>query len=93
MNPVAHLAEMVYLLCAVTSIVCAALLARGYRRSRARILLWSTLTFVFLALNNSLLFVDMVIFPGPQNDLSPLRDITALLAGAILVYGLIWDAD
>jgi hypothetical protein len=93
MNLMAHLAEMVYLLCAVTSIVCAVLLARGYARSRARILLWSTMSFCFFALNNILLFVDLVIFPGPQHDLSPLRDITALLAGMVLVYGLIWDAD
>jgi hypothetical protein len=84
---------MIYLLCAVTSIVCAVLLARGYARSRARILLWSTITFVFLALNNALLFIDLVLLPGPQYDLVPLRDLTSVLAGIVLVFGLIWDSE
>ena len=88
-----RLPEIVYLLCALTSITCAILLLRGYLRSRARILLWSTVSFAFLAINNSLLFLDLVILPGPAYDLRPLRDLSALIAGAVLVYGLIWDSD
>ncbi|HVT82005.1 MAG TPA: DUF5985 family protein, partial [Phycisphaerae bacterium] len=43
---------MIYLLCALTSLACAILLARGYLRSRAKILLWSGLCFALLAINN-----------------------------------------
>jgi hypothetical protein len=90
---VVRLPEMIYLLCALTSITCALLLARGYFRSRARILLWSTVSFAFLAANNILLFIDLVLLPGPANDLTPLRDLTSVIAGAVLVYGLICDSD
>ena len=86
-----HAAEIVYMLCALTSLACAILLARGYRPSRARILLWSTVCFVLLALNNLLLFLDLVIFPAV--DLTPLRDLTGVFGVGILVVGLIWDAD
>jgi hypothetical protein len=90
---VVRLPEIIYLLCALTSITCAALLLRGYLRSRAKILLWSTASFIFLAANNILLFLDLVILPGPDHDLWPLRDLSALIAGAVLVFGLIWDSD
>ena len=55
------MAETVYALCALTSLACAALLLRGYVRSRVRLLLWSGLCFAFLFLNNVLLFVDKVV--------------------------------
>lgn len=83
--------QLVYVLCALTSLACAVLLFRGYLRSKARILLWSTLCFVFLFANNVFLYLDVVVFPAMY--LSPFRDITSLLAAAILVWGLIWDAD
>jgi hypothetical protein len=86
-----YIPETVYLLCALASLACAILLARGYFRSKARILLWSTLSFVFLALNNLLLFLDLVVLPTV--DLSPLRDLAGLIALAVLVFGLLWDAD
>jgi hypothetical protein len=86
------MAETVYILCALTSIAGAALLLRGYARSRTRLLLWSSLCFVGLALNNVLLFLDKVVFPnGP--DLTLYRSLTALAALLVLVYGLIWDSD
>lgn len=87
-----HAAEWVYLLCAFTSAACVVFLARAYFRRRARILLWSTLCFLFLALNNALLYLDLVVFPTAV-DLSPLRDLTNLLAMVVLVFGLIWDAE
>lgn len=86
------MAETVYILCALTSIACAALLLRGYTRSRTRLLLWSSLCFVGLALNNVILFLDKVVFAkGP--DLTLYRSLTALVALLVLVYGLIWDSD
>ena len=49
---------VVYVLCALTSIVCALLLWRGWRRSRVKLLFWSALCFVGLSLNNLLLVID-----------------------------------
>jgi hypothetical protein len=53
--------QAVYVLCALTSFACAWLLLQGYRRTRSRLLLWSCISFVALAANNALLFVDLVI--------------------------------
>ena len=83
------MAEAVYTLCAVTSVVCAVLLVRSWNRSRARILLWSSLCFVGLAANNLLLLIDLVFVPSI--DLSVVRAGTALGAMTVLVIGLIWE--
>jgi hypothetical protein len=85
------MAEIVYALCALTSLACAVLLARGYRASRARLLLWSTTCFAGLALNNILLFVDQVLVPDV--DLSLVRTVPALVGLAALVWGLVWDSE
>lgn len=81
-------AIVVYALCAVTSAVCAFLLLRGYGRSGARLLFWSGLCFIGLALNNALLIVDV---RSPQVDLSTWRTVPALIGVAVLVYGLVWE--
>jgi hypothetical protein len=88
------LAEAVYVLCAATSLACAVLLVRGYRRSRARFLLWSSLCFLALALNNVLLFVDKVVYADVEMpNLALARSAVALVGLALLVYGLVWDAE
>ena len=84
-------ADIVYALCVLTSLACAVLLWRGYGRSRARLLMWSSLCFVGLALNNALLIVDLHVLPAV--DLSIWRTLPALVGIALLVYGLIWDAE
>lgn len=81
--------QLVYVLCALTSIACAVLLLRGFFRTRVRLLLWSGLCFVGLALNNALLVVDENAL---VTDLSNLRTLPALAGVALLVYGLIWDS-
>lgn len=83
------MAEFVYGLCALTSIVCAALLLRAYRASRLRLLFWSALCFAGLALNNALLLVDLYVVP--EFDLFAVRTGTAMIAMCVLLYGLIWD--
>ncbi|MGH7337615.1 MAG: DUF5985 family protein [Myxococcota bacterium] len=83
------MAEIVYLLCALMSVLCASLLIRSWVRSRARLLLWSTLCFVGLAINNVLLCVDRILVP--EIDLAPPRTITALFSVTILVIALIWE--
>jgi uncharacterized membrane protein len=82
----------VYLLCFATSLVCLILLVRSYLRSRMRLLLWSSLCFVFLAVNNLLLFVDVVVFPV-EVDLLPYRQLTSLIGISVLLYGFICETD
>ena len=84
------MAEAVYLLCALTSMFCAVLLFRSYRRQRTRLLMWSTWCFVGLAINNVLLVVDLVVVPDAV-DLSQVRSGTALVAISLLVIGLLWE--
>lgn len=86
------MSSVVYGLCAITSLMCAALLGRGYMRSKARLLLWSTLCFVMLTVNNILLVIDRVVLVD-EIDLYRLRLLTALAALSLLVYGLVWDVD
>lgn len=83
------MALLVYVLCAATSLLCAALLLRGFRRTRVRLLLWSGLCFSGLTLNNVLLVVDLGIFPEP--DLAVVRMLPALAGVSLLLYGLIWE--
>ena len=85
------MAETVYILCALTSLACAVMLLRGYLRSRARLLLWSSLCFAFLFLNNAFLFVDKVILQS--NDLVVWRSVAAMIGLLLLVIGLVWDSD
>jgi hypothetical protein len=82
---------VIYLLCAATSIVCAALLWRGWRQTRARLLLWSTICFAGIALNNVLLVVDTRVLP--DIDLAIVRLVPALIGVAALLYGLILDDE
>lgn len=82
----------VYLLCGITSVACTVLLLRGYVRARTRLLLWSALCFVGLAVNNVLLFVDKVLL-GPEIDLTIYRTAVATIGLAVMLYGLIWDVE
>lgn len=84
------MAEIIYVLCALTSIACAALLIRGYFKNRTSLLLWSSLCFVGLAINNIMLFVDLVVIPDSNVlDLSVWRSASASLSMILLVYGLV----
>ncbi len=83
--------ELVYVLCALTSVLCAGLLIRSYRSNRSRLLLWSTLCFVGLAINNILLFVDIVVVPDAI-DLRLLRSLAGFAALGTLIIGLVWES-
>ena len=80
----------VYALCAVTSIVCAVLLVRSYLAGRVRLLLWSALCFIGLAINNLVLFLDREIFPDV--NLEYIRHGSSLAAVSVLLFGLIWES-
>lgn len=61
---------------------------RSYLHTRSELLLWSSLCFFGLALNNALLVVDLMLVPSII--LALLRSASALIAIALLLYGLIW---
>lgn len=82
---------VVYALGASISLACAVLLIRAYWRVRKKLLLWSGLCFAGLAASNLLLFVDLVL--EPDVDLYFWRLITAVIAMACLLYGLIWEGN
>lgn len=81
----------VYLLCFATSSACAYLLARNYKRTLARLLLWSALCFVFLAANNLLVVLDLLVIK--TFDFKFWRLWTSLGAVCILLFGFIWDLE
>ena len=85
------MAEAIYLLCAATSLVAAAMLLRQYWRRRTKLLLWSCVGFVGLSINNVLVYVDLVLFTGV--DLSVVRTAIGAASMLVLLYGLIWEAS
>ena len=82
--------RLVYLLCALTSVSCAFLLLRNFRRSQSKLLLWSGLCFCSFAASNIVLFIDLGMLPK-EIDLSYYRDGLTLTGLLFLSYGLIWE--
>jgi hypothetical protein len=85
--------KVIYGLCMLTSLWVAWLLLRSYARTRFRLLLWSGLCFLALTVNNILLILDQVVYPGPTVDLSTWRLGAGLVAVLLLVGGLILESD
>lgn len=85
------MAELVYILCALTSVLAAVLLLRANLARPRPLLFWSAVCFSLLGLNNVLLFIDLVVVLGV--DLSGARSIAALSGLGSLVYGLVAGAD
>jgi Family of unknown function (DUF5985) len=83
---------VVYVLCFLTSAACAWLLGRSYLRTRARILLGSSICFILLAINNLALVIDLVVFPDDL-DLRLLRLLLALAAVCALLFAFIWNVE
>ena len=80
-----------YALAVLTCLACTVLLFRAYGRSGLRLLLWSAVCFVFLTINNLLLFFDLVVFL--ELDLRPWRLAAALIGLLFLLYGFIFESD
>jgi hypothetical protein len=85
------MAPAVYILGALTTLLCGILLMRGYVSGRKRLLLWSSLCFFGLAISNLLVFVDLVLLPDV--DLYRWRLLTAAVAMLLLLYGLISEGE
>lgn len=85
------MAQVIYSLCALTSLTCLVLLWRSYRAIGSRLLFWSAMCFLLLTINNVLLVLDKIVFV--QRDLSLGRLTAALLAVVLLLFGLIWEED
>jgi hypothetical protein len=84
------MAELVYILCAATSMFCAVLLLRSYRAQRSQLLLLSTVCFAGLAVNSLVLFIDLAVFP--DIDLRLFRTLVAFVSILGLLVGLIWES-
>ena len=80
---------IVYHLCFLTSAACAGMLGRSYFAIGTRLLLWSSVCFVFLAANNLVLVLDLVVWP--ELDLRLPRLLFALAAVASLIWGFVWE--
>lgn len=82
---------VVYILCFLTSAACAWLLGRSYTQNNARLVLWSSICFGFLAANNLVLIFDLLVLPAL--DLRLLRLSLALAAVLSLIWGFVWGAE
>ncbi|WP_210272533.1 DUF5985 family protein [Chthonobacter rhizosphaerae] len=80
----------IYVLCFGTAAACAGLLVRGYLSSRVRLLLWSGVSFFFLAVNSLVVVLDLFVFP--DLNLLVLRYVATLLAVGVLIFGLVWES-
>jgi len=84
------MAAIVYLLCAITSFLCAVMLFKAFRHSKFRLLFWSCLGFTGFAINNVLLFLDVVVFPEVTFIIN-IRTIPAVIGMVVMIYGLIME--
>ena len=80
------MADTVYVLCALTSGLCATLLFRAWHATGTRLLFWGGWCFLGLALNNVLLVIDVRM---DRVDLAGVRILPALAGVGLLLYGLI----
>jgi hypothetical protein len=85
------MASIIYSLCALVSLGIAVMLWRHFVRTRSRLLYWSAWCFSGLTLNNVLLVVDKTGLL--EQDLSLLRQFTALASLAMLIFGLVYEDE
>ena len=85
------MAITIYSLCKLTSLACAWLLLGSYRLTGHRLLFWSGASFAALTVNNVFLMLDKVVFPDFY--LLPVRQVSALVAMLLLLYGLIYEKE
>ncbi len=84
------MAAVVYLLCTFTSLLCAIMLFRAFKKSQFRLLFWSSMGFTGFGISNILLFIDVVVFPDVTYILN-FRSIPAVIGMITMIYGLIME--
>lgn len=82
---------IIYILCSLTSLLCAWLLLRAYWKRNITLLFWCGVFFVIQACAEFFLVVDKL--DVHESDLSVLRYGIALVAVGALLYGLIMQAE
>ncbi len=85
------MSEVIFILCAIASIICSVALIRGSRKSKNRLLLWCGISFAILAINNIFLCVDLLIFPTVDLNGPFWRNLLGAIAGMVLLFGLIGE--
>lgn len=83
------MAKLVYLMCTLTALACAWMLASAYFRTGARLLMWSALCFAGLTINNVLLVLDRLVWTTV--DLTTWRLAIALVSVLLLVIGQVLE--
>lgn len=87
-----NFAPAVYLLCLASSLVCAWMLSRSFRRAPSGLLFWSAACFWLLSANNLLLVLDLIVFPTSV-DLAIPRGLLSVAAVATLLFGFVWNGE
>jgi hypothetical protein len=82
-------ANIIYVLCALTGLLCAGLLFRAYLRTGAVLLFWSSICFLGLTIDNSFLLLQDVL-TYPQINLFWMRQLGTLTGLTLLIYSMIW---
>jgi hypothetical protein len=84
------MAQTVYILGALSSLLCAVLLLRQHFLTRQKLLFWSGLCFAGLTITNIVIFIDLVAMP--QVDLHLWRLGITAVSMSLLVFGLVWES-
>ena len=82
------MAKVIYVISVFTSLFCAGLMIRSYRRTGVRLAFWTSLCFVGFALHNAVQLWDLMV---PAIDLGAWRTLIALTSVSTLLFGLIWE--
>lgn len=83
--------QIVYVLCALTSLGCTLLLMGRYRKSKVDLLFWSAVAFFTFTVTNVLLYLDLVVIPNV--DLVLWRNGFTFVGVLVLLYGLIRNTN
>jgi len=84
------MAVLIYSLCLSTALCCAAILVRAFMRTRRPLLMWASLCFLCLALNEAVVIIDLYFVP--EESLRIVRSSLGLTAGLLMLIGLIFPA-
>lgn len=82
------MSSIVFFLCAVTSVICATLLVRAYRKNRNALVFWCAIGFAGMAANNVILIFDKFVV---QTDLLLFRTGSLMIGLLLMLFGLIWN--